>query len=441
MSGTAPPLMPAPAPVAADTGLSGASLPLAPEPARVVGESWHPAEEPGAFENAWGFRWGLRNGTLSLPAGPTGEARNQPDAAGYDALRSPTEPRRGSMRLSPSGGPQQPQTPAPVQYPDPIGPPMPDRGGASGALDSVLNTLLAAQQGITEAGLSDGKVVNLPEVNRVLRDPNDGDATDLAGRLRQAQVAAQAAGVDVVFRVGATGQIEAVERSADMNAPGGAFGRVADAVGRLLGLGMVDPLAGAAAMGARGTRGTLTATSSGGVGPARSSVLPNFQVASSPSLNLPPDSPFKNLPLSDLEDVVRANGGDVSNVARSVSLPLDDDVIYSALRPSDRDALREIPAQNRPDQIASALQRAAQNGIYLTMIGGVEPRISRWDGQTWVPAGSWSGPGAADAEAAIALQLAGRVPLLNEDRFDALMLKAWDAPDNAANARPARGTP
>lgn len=265
------PAMPQPEPVAGDAGLSGTPLPPRepPAPTRVVSENWEPAAEPDAVESAFEYRWNLRAGILTLPAGPTGEARNQPDAAGYDALRSRTEPRRGSLRFSPSGGPQQPQRPAPVDYgPEEQGPPMPDRGGASGALDLVLNTLLAAQQGLSEGALEEAQIVTLPEVQRLLHNPNDGDPIDTPTRLRAVQAAAQAAGIEVAFRMGPMGRIEAVQRTPEMETSGGAFGRVADAVGRLFGLGMVDPLAGAAAMAKRGMADAGTVMSAG-AGPAR----------------------------------------------------------------------------------------------------------------------------------------------------------------------------
>jgi hypothetical protein len=203
--------------------------------------------------------------------------RNQPDAAGFDALQAQGEPRRGTMRLSPSGGPQQPPA-APPQQPQMQGPQQPaEPVGAQLMREEVTNLLLAMRQGVTSSALLSAEPVTDPEIERVLNRPDDGDPDTEAGRLAVARERAAELGLDVVFRAGRGGRIEAVARTPEMQAAGGQLGQIADGIGRLLGVGFVDPIGGAAMAGqAASTRlGQRAATvgslvmSSGGAGPGR----------------------------------------------------------------------------------------------------------------------------------------------------------------------------
>lgn len=232
-----------------------------------------PAPEPDAAASAFEMRWMGRAGLLPPPpTAPPPEVSNRPDAAGYDAIVSPS-PRRGTVRLPAEGGPQQP-APRPPEPEGLIGPPMPDRGGARAALDAVANTFMAVQQGVVQSALEDAPVVEDPELRRLLRNPEHDSPSDpvvvedrdisTGGRLRAAQERARMLGIDIVFRVGAMGHVEAVQRTPEMEPSGGQPGRLAYAIGSLLGLGQVDPLAGAATSAAHGVRGSANTVASGG---------------------------------------------------------------------------------------------------------------------------------------------------------------------------------
>jgi hypothetical protein len=225
------------------------------------------------------MRWMDRRGYLAPPPppqrpanqpatmrGPTQEVRNQPDPAGFDAIRSPTEPRRGTLRLSPSGGPQQgPAAPAPA--PEMIGPPAPQQPVGAQMLGMVANTWAAATQGFSEVALEDAEVVDDYEMRQRLM-PAWNDEGPAADRLRAARERAREMGIEIAFRVRPDGSVEAVRATPEMQVPGGRVGRLADALGRVFGLGFVDPIGGAAALGARGAAPAMGVASAGGAGPA-----------------------------------------------------------------------------------------------------------------------------------------------------------------------------
>jgi len=265
-------------------GMQGAAAPqtdmgnpISPAPAGFGESNWPDVD---AATSAYELRWMERRGLLQAappPGQPTGEVRNQPDAAGFDALQSQGEPRRGTMRLSPSGGPQQ-HPAAPPQQPQMQGPQQPaEPVGAQLVREEVTNLLLAMRQGVTSSALLSAEPVTDPEIERVLNRPDDGDPDTEAGRLAVARERASELGLDVVFRAGRDGRIEAVARTPEMQAAGGQLGQIADGIGRLLGMGFVDPLGGAAmaAAGAQTRIGQRAATvgslvmSSGGAGSKR----------------------------------------------------------------------------------------------------------------------------------------------------------------------------
>lgn len=226
-----------------------------------------PAEVEGRFASRF---WGRMGVLPPAPEQPAAELRAQPDPAGFDAIRSPTEPRRGTLRLSPGGTPQLPEgMPLPPRPPEPeaLGPQQPaEPVGANLLREDVTNLLLAMRQGVTASALNMAEPVDDFEIRRRL-EPGFNDDGPVAERLAAARERAAELGLDVVFRAGRDGRIEAVARTPDMAAPGGAPGRVADALGRLFGLGFVDPVGGAVALGARGAAPAAGVASAGGAGP------------------------------------------------------------------------------------------------------------------------------------------------------------------------------
>jgi hypothetical protein len=229
-----------------------------------------PAEVEGRFAS----RFWERTGVLPpAPEQPATEMRAQPDPAGFDAIRSPTEPRRGTLRLSPGGTPQLPEgLPLPPVPPEPemVGPQQPAEPiGANLLREDVTNLMLAMRQGVTSSALNMAEPVDDYEMRRRL-EPAFNDDGPVAERLAAARERAAELGIEVAFRAGRDGRIEAVARTPDMAAPGGAPGRVADALGRLFGLGFVDPVGGAVALGARGAAPAAGVASAGGAGPRAS---------------------------------------------------------------------------------------------------------------------------------------------------------------------------
>jgi hypothetical protein len=226
-----------------------------------------PAEVEGRFAS----RFWERTGVLPpAPEQPATEMRAQPDPAGFDAIRSPTEPRRGTLRLSPGGTPQLPEgLPLPPVPPEPemVGPQQPAEPiGANLLREDVTNLMLAMRQGVTSSALNMAEPVDDYEMRRRL-EPAFNDDGPVAERLAAARERAAELGIEVAFRASRDGRIEAVARTPDMAAPGGAPGRVADALGRLFGLGFVDPVGGAVALGARGAAPAAGVASAGGAGP------------------------------------------------------------------------------------------------------------------------------------------------------------------------------
>lgn len=226
-----------------------------------------PAEVEGRFSSRF---WGRMGVLPPAPEQPAAELRAQPDPAGFDAIRSPTEPRRGTLRLSPGGTPQLPEgMPLPPRPPEPeaFGPQQPAEPiGANLLREDVTNLMLAMRQGVTASALNMAEPVDDFEIRRRL-EPGFNDDGPVAERLAAARERAAELGLEVVFRAGRDGRIEAVARTPDMAAPGGAAGRVADALGRLFGLGFVDPVGGAVALGARGAAPAAGVASAGGAGP------------------------------------------------------------------------------------------------------------------------------------------------------------------------------
>lgn len=232
-----------------------------------------PSALSGEIEGRFASRFWGRAGVLPPApeaAPPRPELRAQPDPAGFDAIRSPTEPRRGSLRLTPGGTPQLPGgMPLPPRPPEPeaFGPQQPaEASGANLLREDVTNLMLAMRQGVTSSALNMAEPVDDFEIRRRL-DPAFNDDGPVAERLTAARERAAELGLEVVFRAGRDNRIEAVARTPDMSAPGGAAGRVADGLGRLFGLGFVDPVGGAVALGARGAAPAAGVASAGGAGP------------------------------------------------------------------------------------------------------------------------------------------------------------------------------
>jgi len=215
-----------------------------------------------AIASRFETRWLARQGVVIPPPPP--EAPPQ------------REPRRGTLRPSPSGGPQQPadRPPAPAA---PMGPEQPDEAtGANLLREEVVNLLLGMRQGVVSSGLNAADPVDDAEIRKRL-DPAWNDDGPVAERIAAARERAKEMGLDVVFRAGRDGRVEAVQRTPEMDAAGGGLGRVADALGRMLGLGTVDNSIGAAVLAGRGAGGAVGAggsraasvVSSGGAGPGR----------------------------------------------------------------------------------------------------------------------------------------------------------------------------
>jgi hypothetical protein len=225
-----------------------------------------------AWEQRWLARQGIGAPAMPPQAAPRGdgtEMRAQPDPAGFDAIRSPTEPRRGTLRLSPNGTPQMPEgMPLPPRPPEPAQASAPLGEQLSGM---VRDTFMATAQGYSEGALATAQAVADAEIQRRLA-PTFNDDGPAVERLRAARERAAEMGIDIAFRARPDGAVEAVRVTPEMQTPGGAAGRFADGLGRLLGLAFVDPMGGAAVLGARGAgngpRGVATtgAASSGGVG-------------------------------------------------------------------------------------------------------------------------------------------------------------------------------
>lgn len=231
-------------------------------------EPYSPDSAAGAFE----LRWMQRNGLLPPPAAPvepTVESRVEADPAGYQGVTAPN-PRRGSLRLPEGGGPQTrmdgPEFQQGPPAPELQGPPAPDRHGLSLTM-MAANPLLAIQQGVVQGALENAPTAP-PEVQRLLEESTDDTENadrdlSVGGRMREAAATAQKLGIEIAFRMGSQG-IEAVQRTPEMAPPGGRVGGLAYAVGTLLGMGFVDPLAGAAAVGARGGGQAIATAGSGG---------------------------------------------------------------------------------------------------------------------------------------------------------------------------------
>ena len=141
-----------------------------------------PVLDQDAFRASWEQRWLARQGVPmvapqpaamgpDMPGPATGPMQGPPaDPAGFDAIRSPTEPRRGSLRLTMDGSPQTRRdgiTQGPPA-PEPLGPPAPQRPVGAQLLSQVAGTWMAASQGLSETSLETAQVVNDPEITRRL---------------------------------------------------------------------------------------------------------------------------------------------------------------------------------------------------------------------------------------------------------------------------------
>lgn len=286
-AGPVPVEPPAPAPMEAPSAV-GAAAPASIQ-FEVVGARPAPEAMFGGsadrVASVWEARWLARQGIggapmqqpQPAPQGDGTEMRAQPDPAGFDAIRSPTEPRRGTLRLSPNGTPQMPEG-MPL-------PPRPPEAQASAPLGEQLlgmvrDTFMATAQGYSEGALATAQAVADAEMQRRLA-PTFNDDGPAVERLRAARERAAEMGIEIAFRARPDGAVEAVRVTPAMQTPGGAVGRFADGLGRLLGLAFVDPMGGAAVLGARGSGGAInaaSAASSGGVG-ARVVVRPYDRAA------------------------------------------------------------------------------------------------------------------------------------------------------------------
>lgn len=259
-------------------GVGAGQGPATPEPAPMTMAA-APASSPAYptvddIAGRWELRWMERRGLLApiaqqaepLPPAPAAPAMPEPaprDPAGFDAIRSPTEPRRGSLRLTADGSPQQRQD-GPAFQAGPPAPSTPEPPMGQRLLGQIAGTFLAASQGFSEGALMSASPVEDAEMARRLSPAwnDDGPAAD---RIRAARERASEMGIEVAFRLTEGGDVQAVRVTPEMQTPGGRAGRLADGLGRILGLGFVDPMGGAAVMAARGgPRDVAAAAASGG---------------------------------------------------------------------------------------------------------------------------------------------------------------------------------
>jgi hypothetical protein len=124
-----------------------------------------------AWEQRWLARQGIGAPAMPPQAAPRGdgtEMRAQPDPAGFDAIRSPTEPRRGTLRLSPGGTPQRGQV-NPDAQPGPWSLAPRFVGGvvrdvAQNVVSTGIDVINAATQNTPQARLGLTNTPRLPQV-------------------------------------------------------------------------------------------------------------------------------------------------------------------------------------------------------------------------------------------------------------------------------------
>ena len=159
------------------------------------------------------LRWAVRRGLIP----PIVQQRPSVEPMPAEAVSDPErlalpEPRRGSMRVSPSGGPQQPAN-RPPAAPERAGPEQPAENAFTRIQREELgNLFLAMRQGVMSSALNEAEPVDDAELRARLAPTWNDDGPE-ADRLNAARERAAELGIEVVFRIGRDGRAEAVQRT------------------------------------------------------------------------------------------------------------------------------------------------------------------------------------------------------------------------------------